>query len=275
MSINVILTDKDGNQVAPATTATQAKYDANSTVKDKIDELIARASIFEIDSINIVAQLPVNLTEKAMYLIPIIDRFVPSIPSDTGYSKAIITCNVNDALVNEAYKTATEFYLICGDVATTSPIDESVLSYTNSTSSYVTYPKVYKYTVGGAFNWVEMENLPSAWGKTDVLPHKITNVIYASDTIISYFQSHVKYVTTSNVLNADGSLINAPMPTTFDSYFVLDGVLYQRGTSDLSYIINNLFKMVKPLSVSANGTYTADNINAWGYSPIEVNVSSN
>ena len=42
MSKNVILLDKDGNQLAPATTATQAKYSASVTVKDKIDELNTR-----------------------------------------------------------------------------------------------------------------------------------------------------------------------------------------------------------------------------------------
>lgn len=65
MSINVILTDKDGNQIAPATTATQAKYDANNTVKDKIDELNTRIDQLVTGNVE-----PLSVTENGTYTAP-------------------------------------------------------------------------------------------------------------------------------------------------------------------------------------------------------------
>lgn len=271
MSKNVILTDKNGEQIAPATITDVVAYDNETTLTEKIDELIARTSIFEIDSINIVAQLPTTLKEKAMYLIPIIDRFIPSIPSNTGYNNFVICANVANARVNEAFKGATEFYLYCGDYLRTSIVGKDTLAYTNRTDEYTSYPLCYKYVVDGPFSWQYM-SVPQNWGRRQPPSHEIENVIYASGTITSFFQDTVKYETYENVIKADGSLIDAPMPTTFDSYFVLDGVLYRRGTSDLSYILNNLTKIVKPLTITENGTYTADNLNTFGYNPIVVNV---
>lgn len=40
MSRNAVLQDKDGNQVMPITTGDAVYYDANTTVKDKIDQII-------------------------------------------------------------------------------------------------------------------------------------------------------------------------------------------------------------------------------------------
>lgn len=65
MSINVILTDKDGNQIAPATTATQAKYDANNTVKDKIDELNTRIDHLVTGNVE-----PLTITTNGTYTAP-------------------------------------------------------------------------------------------------------------------------------------------------------------------------------------------------------------
>lgn len=271
---NVILTDKNGEQIAPATITDAVAYDNETTLTEKIDELIALASIIDIDSVNIVADLPVNLVNNAMYLIPIIDRFIPSIPNGTGYDHFVICCNVANARVNEAFKGATEFYLYCGDYLKTSIVGKDTLAYTNSTSEYTSYPLCFKYTVGGAFAW-EVMSVPQDWGRRQPPSHEIEHVIYASNTITSFFQNTVKYETYENVIKGDGSLIDAPIPTTFNSYYVVDGVAYRRGVSDLSYILNNLTKIVKPITITEDGTYTADNLNAYGYSPITVNTSSN
>lgn len=73
MSKNVILTDKNGNQIAPATTATQAKYDDNYTVKDKIDELNAR-----IDALVTGNVIPLTITENGTYNAPFgVDGYNP------------------------------------------------------------------------------------------------------------------------------------------------------------------------------------------------------
>lgn len=269
MSKNVILTDKNGNQIAPATIATQVKYDANDTIKDKIDDLRARANIFEIDSINIVAELPVTLVEKAMYLTPIQEQLVPSIPNDTGYSKFIIVANVDNALVD--YSLATEFYLFAGTKLATRGSYPEDLTQGNA-NSQTAFSKIYKYTVGGAFEWVEYTNID--W--TNNVPiHKITNVIYASENIVRNTAGTVVYQTTSNIIKSDGSYADAGIPTTYNTYFVLDGELISRGVSNISYIIDNLFNIIKPIEITQNGTYTADNLNAFGYSPIVVNVGGN
>lgn len=65
MSKNVILTDKNGNQIAPATTATQAKYDDNNTVKDKIDELNER-----IDNLVTGNVIPLEVTANGTFYAP-------------------------------------------------------------------------------------------------------------------------------------------------------------------------------------------------------------
>lgn len=64
-SRNVVLYDKDGNQIAPATTATQAKYDAENTVKDKIDELNERVDELVTGNVE-----PLTITENGVYNAP-------------------------------------------------------------------------------------------------------------------------------------------------------------------------------------------------------------
>lgn len=273
-SRNIILKDKDGNQIAPATIATQVKYDSETTLKDKIDELIYRTSIFEIDSINIVAQLPTsaNLVEKAMYLVPQIEQLVPGIPNDTGYNKFVIVANVDNALID--YASATEFYLFADSILYTRGSYPTDITFAQSGTNTQTPPqKAYKYTVGGAFAWEEITISQSQWESNTPI-HKITNVIYANDDIIRKAVGGVQYSTNSNIIDINGGYINQGIATTYDSYFVYDGVLYTRGTSDLSYIVNNLLNIIKPLEITENGTYEADNLNAFGYSPITVNVTN-
>lgn len=265
---NVILTDKNGEQIAPATITDAVAYDDATTLTEKIDELIALASIIDIDSVNIVADLPVNLVNNAMYLIPIIEKLLPAIPKDTGYSKFIIVANVDNALID--YPTATEFYLFAGTKLATRGSYPEDLTQGNA-NSQTAFSKIYKYTVNGAFEWVEYTNID--W--TNNIPiHKLTNVIYASEDIVRNTTGTIVYQPSSNIVNADGSYASAGMPTTFNSYYVVDDVAYRRGVSDLSYIINNLIKIIKPITITEDGTYTADNLNAYGYSPITVNTSN-
>lgn len=265
---NVILTDKNGEQIAPATITDAVAYDNETTLTEKINELIALASIIDIDSVNIVADLPVNLVNNAMYLIPIVEKLLPAIPNDTGYDKFIIVANVDNALND--YPIATEFYLFAGTRLAVLYSDGATL--TQGTASHnVAFSKIYKYTVNGAFAWEEYTDT-SQWS-SNIPKHKLTNVIYASEDIIRNNIGTSAYSPSSNLINADGTYASAGMPTTFNSYYVVDGVAYRRGVSDLSYIINNLTKIVKPITITEDGTYTADNLNAYGYSPITVNTS--
>lgn len=248
-------------------------YNENFNIIDKkMNDLAKYILPYEtIDSVNVVGQLPVNLVEHALYLIPILDQFIPAIPSNTGYDHFVICCNVANARINEAFKGATEFYLYCGDYLRTSIVGKDTLAYTNRTDEYTSYPLCYKYTVDGPFAW-EYMSVPENWGRKQPPAHEIENVIYASGTITSFFQDTVKYETYENVIKADGTLINAPVATEFKTYFVQDGEAKQRGTSSLKYLLDNWFTITKPVSITENGTYTPDKIETYAYNQVTVNV---
>ena len=65
MSKNVILTDKNGEQIAPATISDIVAYDDNKSVKDKIDELNER--IDELVTGNVE---PLTVTANGTYTAP-------------------------------------------------------------------------------------------------------------------------------------------------------------------------------------------------------------
>lgn len=70
---NVILTDKNGEQIAPATISDIVAYDDNASVKDKIDELNER--IDELVTGNVI---PLTITENGTYNAPEgVDGFNP------------------------------------------------------------------------------------------------------------------------------------------------------------------------------------------------------
>lgn len=248
-------------------------YNTNFKIIDeKMKDLAKYMLPFEtIDSVNVIGQLPVNLVEHALYLIPILDQFIPAIPSNTGYNHFAICANVANARVSDAFKGATEFYLYCGDHLRTSIVGKDTLAYTNRTDEYTSYPLCYKYTVDGPFAW-EYMSVPEDWGRRQPPEHEIENVIYASDTITSFFRDTVKYETYENVVKADGTLIDAPMATEFKTYFVQDGEAKQRGTSSLKYLLDNWFTITKTINITENGTYIPDKIETFGYNQVTVNV---
>ena len=243
-------------------------YNENFDIIDKKMKELAKYIIpgENIDSINIVAELPVELVENAMYLIPIIEQLVPAIPNDTGYEKFIIVANVENALVN--YSLATEFYLFAGSKLATRGSYPEDLTMGNA-NSQTAFSKIYRYIVGGDFEWVEYTDIN--W--TNNVPiHKITNVIYASENIVRNTVGTVIFAPEQNIIKSDGTYADADFPSQYQTYYVLDGEAKRRGTTNLSWILNNLLDIVKPITITENGTYTPNNFNVFGYGPITANV---
>lgn len=243
-------------------------YNKNFDIIDEKMKELAKYIIpgENIDSINVVAELPVELIENAMYLIPIIEQLVPAIPNDTGYEKFIIVANVENALVN--YSLANEFYLFAGSKLATRGSYPEDLTMGNA-NSQTAFSKIYRYIVGGDFEWAEYTDIN--W--TNNVPiHKVTNVIFASENIVRNTVGTVMFAPDQNIIKSDGTYSDADFPSQYQTYYVLDGEAKKRGITDLSWILNNLLDIVKPITITENGTYTPDNFDVFGYGPVIVNI---
>lgn len=85
---NVILTDKNGEQIAPATISDIVAYDDNASVKDKIDELNER--IDELVTGNVI---PLTITENGTYNAPEgVDGFNP-VTANVGLPDLELVCS--------------------------------------------------------------------------------------------------------------------------------------------------------------------------------------
>jgi len=85
---NVILTDKNGEQIAPATVSDIVAYDNNASVKDKIDELNER--IDELVTGNVI---PLEITANGVYSAPEgVDGFNP-VTANVGLPDLELVCN--------------------------------------------------------------------------------------------------------------------------------------------------------------------------------------
>ena len=85
---NVILTDKNGEQIAPATISDIVAYDDNASVKDKIDELNER--IDELVTGNVI---PLTITENGTYNAPDgVDGFNP-VTANVGLPDLELVCS--------------------------------------------------------------------------------------------------------------------------------------------------------------------------------------
>lgn len=96
---NVILTDKNGEQIAPATVSDIVAYDDNASVKDKIDELNER--IDELVTGNVI---PLTITENGTYNAPEgVDGYNP-VTANVSPSKVLIS-ELDFTLGGESWKT--------------------------------------------------------------------------------------------------------------------------------------------------------------------------
>lgn len=96
---NVILTDKNGEQIAPATVSDIVAYDDNASVKDKIDELNER--IDELVTGNVI---PLTITANGVYPAPEgVDGYNP-VTANVSPSKVLIS-EFDFTLGGEDWKT--------------------------------------------------------------------------------------------------------------------------------------------------------------------------
>ncbi len=85
---NVILTDKNGEQIAPATISDIVAYDDNASVKDKIDELNER-----IDNLVTGNVIPLTITANGVYPAPEgVDGFNP-VTANVGLPDFELVCS--------------------------------------------------------------------------------------------------------------------------------------------------------------------------------------
>lgn len=102
MSKNVILLDKDGNQLAPATTATQAKYSAGVTVKDKIDELNTRIDNLPsgggtIESLSVTSNGTYTASGDVDGYSPVVVNVPPTLPEEQLVSEYNATYDTDNS----------------------------------------------------------------------------------------------------------------------------------------------------------------------------------
>lgn len=196
----------------------------------------------EVSKVKIVSALPSTVVDGTVYLVPQM-QILPAIPDDTGLIKFIITANLDNALNN--YDNATEFYLMCSDLGLhTCFVGEEAnvnqLIFTNSTGvldSDKNKPpsKIYKYTVGGSLQWVEID--AGTFWASDVY-RRLTNVIYASETITQRRSGDFRYSTASNIVGSDGKATNLYKVIQYKVYYANNGTT-NLGNHDLKWVVAN------------------------------------
>ena len=203
---------------------------------------VSGGSATEVSKVKIVSALPSTVVDGTVYLVPQM-QILPAIPDDTGLTKFIITANVDDALNN--YDNATEYYLMCSDLALhTDFVGEgavkNLLTFTNAggvTSGEDSPPtKAYKYTVGGSLQWTEI-TVSTIWNTESY--KKLTNVIYASENITQRRSGDFKYSPASNIVGSDGKATDLYKVLQYKVYYATNGSATNLGNHDLKWVVAN------------------------------------
>ena len=199
-------------------------------------------SATEVSKVKIVSALPSTVVDGTVYLVPQL-QILPAIPDDTGLTKFIITANLDDALNN--YDSATEFYLLCSNLGLHTCFvgenaNKNILTFTDAggvTSGENEPPtKVYKYTVGGSLQWVEID-VGTFWASEAY--KRLTNVIYASENITVRRSGDFRYGTASNIVGSDGKATDLYKVIQYKVYYANNGSATNLGNHDLKWVVNN------------------------------------
>lgn len=266
-SKNVILTDKNGEQLAPATITDVVLYDEETTLTSKLDELNARIESLtpegtQVSSIEIVEALPQSLTEKALYLIPNGEQVVPPLPLsiDATMNRWAVTCEVPNEpatfpykLTLEKIKNAPKYYCFGVKVATTAE-PQSFVSVPRTRSSYpstmnfadsntITMPTyIYKYEPSVDTDWVDITaTITQGDWENNVVDHDMLHCFYSTHTMIRHSLNQISYETEWNAINTNGRLIRVGFISEYLVYFVENGIATSQGSHDLKWVADNYY----------------------------------
>ena len=254
-SKNVILTDKNGEQLAPATITDVVLYDEETTLTSKLDEINARIESLtptgtQVSSIEIVNTLPQSLTEKALYLIPDGEQVVPTFPIVSELENYVVCINKYDTGANTnrpSYtdiKNASKFWLFL-NASTPRCRRDSITIITWGTGATTSTPptKIYEYDTSGAFEWVDItDDVDTATDFTNnVILHDIRDTIYSSDDIYRYTVGNREYNIVENSINTDGKITDIYHINNFNVYFVENGIATSQGSHNLKWVADNYY----------------------------------
>lgn len=211
-------------------------------------------------SIDIVTELPIELIEGAVYLIPNGEQIVPALPLsiDPTMNRWAVTCLVPNEPVTFPYnltiekiKSSPKYFCFATKVATTSE-PQSFISVPRTRSSYpsimnfaesntITMPTyIYKFEPNVDTEWVDITaTITQADWENNVVDHEMLHCFYSTYTMIRHSLNQISYETAWNAIDTSGKIIKQGYINKYQVYFVENGTAVNQGVHDLKWVAEN------------------------------------
>lgn len=219
-----------------------------SDMKDDILDIPSGSTPYSPSLFKIVESLPATLTNEAIYLIPNGDQIYPDVntvvtvpnpwPSLTNMKHVTVTCNYTpvsgDRITIDKLNTVTKFWLLDGETLmpkTRGSYPEDITYGSANRQTKPTY--IYEYdTTNPLAGWVDIsEEVTQADWEAGVLPSHIVNTVVFSNVDISRNTVGVSVYSAElyNLCNVYGKISQIGAVTTYDIYYVDNGVAVNKG----------------------------------------------